>query len=207
MTDTHLSREAKTSISALYRIHLQYRRPWLDFWVGKIRWRRDRLPTPVFWPGESHGLFSPWGHKESDTTERLSFSLSRLVSQWPPSLPPTPLLQFKLLTVAIDTFWTHWSDHTPPCLKTRPWLPSILKGKPSSSAFSSGPASCSPSSCCLQEPPSSAIHAADSLRGFLLWSQLCLPTAPSSSSLWSAWQTLTHSSRIMLPKDCPTRWP
>ena len=27
---------------------------------------------PVFWPGEFHGLYSPWGHKESDTTERLS---------------------------------------------------------------------------------------------------------------------------------------
>ena len=38
--------------------------------------RRERLPTPVFWPGEFHGLYSPWGHKESDTTERLSFSLS-----------------------------------------------------------------------------------------------------------------------------------
>ena len=35
-------------------------------------WRRERLPTPVFWPGEFHGLYSPWGHKESDTTERLS---------------------------------------------------------------------------------------------------------------------------------------
>ena len=30
------------------------------------------LATPVFWPGEFHGLHSPWGHKESDTTERLS---------------------------------------------------------------------------------------------------------------------------------------
>ena len=29
----------------------------------------DRLPTPVFWPGEFHALYSPWGHKESDTTE------------------------------------------------------------------------------------------------------------------------------------------
>ena len=29
--------------------------------VRKIPWRRDRLPTPVFWPGESHGLYSPWG--------------------------------------------------------------------------------------------------------------------------------------------------
>jgi len=30
-------------------------------WVGKIPWRRDRPPTPVFWPGEFHGLYSPWG--------------------------------------------------------------------------------------------------------------------------------------------------
>ena len=36
----------------------------------------ERLPTPVFWPGEFHGLSSPWGHKESDTTERLALSLS-----------------------------------------------------------------------------------------------------------------------------------
>ena len=39
-----------------------------------MAWRRERLPTPVFWPGEFHGLYSPWGHKESDTTERLSLS-------------------------------------------------------------------------------------------------------------------------------------
>ena len=25
--------------------------------------------TPVFWPGEFHGLYSPWVRKESDTTE------------------------------------------------------------------------------------------------------------------------------------------
>ena len=25
---------------------------------GKIPWRRDRLPTPVFWPGKFHGLYS-----------------------------------------------------------------------------------------------------------------------------------------------------
>ena len=38
-------------------------------------WRRERLPTPVFWPAEFHGWYSPWGHKESDTTEQLSLSL------------------------------------------------------------------------------------------------------------------------------------
>ena len=28
------------------KIYLQYRRPQFDSWVGKIHWRRDRLPTP-----------------------------------------------------------------------------------------------------------------------------------------------------------------
>ena len=37
--------------------------------LGRSPWRRERLPTPVFWPGEFYGLYSPWGHKESDTTE------------------------------------------------------------------------------------------------------------------------------------------
>ena len=45
-----------------------------DPWVGKIPWRRERLPTPVFWPGEFHGLYSPWGHKESVTAGQLSLS-------------------------------------------------------------------------------------------------------------------------------------
>ena len=40
-----------------------------------LPWRRERLPTPVFWPGEFHGLYSPWDRKESDMTEQLSLSL------------------------------------------------------------------------------------------------------------------------------------
>ena len=37
----------------------------------QIPWRRERLPTPVFLPGEPHGQrslagYSPWGHKELD---------------------------------------------------------------------------------------------------------------------------------------------
>ena len=43
-----------------------------ETWDGKTPRRRDRLPTPVFWPGEFHGLYSPWGLKESDMTEQLS---------------------------------------------------------------------------------------------------------------------------------------
>ena len=28
-----------------------------ETWVGKIPWRGKRLPTPVFWPREFHGLY------------------------------------------------------------------------------------------------------------------------------------------------------
>ena len=43
--------------------------------------RRQWHPTPVFLPGKSHGWRSlvgrsPWGHEESDTTERLHFHFS-----------------------------------------------------------------------------------------------------------------------------------
>ena len=58
------------------------RRPGLDPWVGKIPWRRERLSTPVFWSREFHGLYSPWGHKESDTTERLSLSDSTCLENY-----------------------------------------------------------------------------------------------------------------------------
>ena len=40
-----------------YRICLQWRRPRFNSWVGKIRWRRVRLPHPIFlgFPGDSAG--------------------------------------------------------------------------------------------------------------------------------------------------------
>ena len=40
--------------------------------LGRRPGERERLPATVFWPGEFHGLYSLWGHKESDTTEWLS---------------------------------------------------------------------------------------------------------------------------------------
>ena len=41
-------------------------RPGFDPWAGKIPWRRERLPTPVFLPGES-------GVAESDTLSDSGF--------------------------------------------------------------------------------------------------------------------------------------
>ena len=59
---------------------LQCGRPEFNPWVGKILWRRQWHPTPVLWPGKSHGQrslvdYSPRGRKELDT------SLSDFTSQ------------------------------------------------------------------------------------------------------------------------------
>ena len=50
--------------------------------LGRFPWRRKWPPTPVFLPGESHGQgslvgFSPWGRKETDTTEHTQHMLLR----------------------------------------------------------------------------------------------------------------------------------
>ena len=54
---------------------------------------KERLPTPVFWPGEFHGLYSPWGCKESDMTEWLSLHVQLTL------LPLFPMLAY------VSWFW------------------------------------------------------------------------------------------------------
>ena len=44
--------------------------------------RRERLPTRVFWPGEFHGLYSPWGHRVGH--DRATFTrcdITKLLNQ------------------------------------------------------------------------------------------------------------------------------
>ena len=68
--------------------------PGMELWVRKIPWRRKWQPTPVFLPGKSHGWrslvsYSPWSHKELETTEQfhfLSFHHPSSVAQLCPTL-------------------------------------------------------------------------------------------------------------------------
>ena len=64
-----------------WRISLRWGKPRFDPWVRKISWRRKWQPTPVLLPGEFHWQrslagYSPWGHKESNATKKLTLSLS-----------------------------------------------------------------------------------------------------------------------------------
>ena len=68
-------------VAQIVSIYLQRMRPVFDPWVEEIPWRREWQPTPVCWPGESHGQRSlegnsPWGHKQSDRPEQLTFHFS-----------------------------------------------------------------------------------------------------------------------------------
>ena len=82
----------------------------------------------MFWPGEFHGLYSPWGRKELDTTERLSLSLRinlEALSPFPfPSLglsgpEPSPGDCNEALSVAKGSTWEGQSQ------KPVPFTPSV----------------------------------------------------------------------------------
>ena len=40
----------------------------------------ERLPTPVFWPGECHGLYSPWGRRVGH--DSVDFHCTSLQTQY-----------------------------------------------------------------------------------------------------------------------------
>ena len=54
-----------------------------ETWVRSLGWEDplEKGKAPGFWPGKSHGPYSSWGRKESDTTEQLSLSLSFFASK------------------------------------------------------------------------------------------------------------------------------
>ena len=95
-------------------------------------------PTLVLLPGKSHGLrslvgYSPWGHKESDTTERLHFHFApRLQQLLGPGVEPGP-----------------WKGPLPPG-SPEPGMGAALPGSQTKQAFA-----CSLALACLVRGPGS----------------------------------------------------
>ena len=78
---------SRTSLAAqMVKNLLACGRPGFDSWVGKIPWRRAWQPTPELQYAcleNPHGQrslvgYSPWGHKELDTTEWLNIAQHKL---------------------------------------------------------------------------------------------------------------------------------
>ena len=91
----------------------RHKRHKFNPWVGKIPWRRERQPTPVFLPGESHGQrslvgYSPWGHRvRHDSTHThivySVFVLSILYTAVSICQSQPPNVFFSILGLQIDT--------------------------------------------------------------------------------------------------------
>ena len=113
-------------VAQLVKNPLQCRIPGFDPWIGKIPWRRAWGPSPVFLPGESHAQrssagYNPRGHKESDTTEQLSLSLSGLfgpTASGPACFSNLILFLYPLTTPCPpNTLLTYCMNHVPSCLR------------------------------------------------------------------------------------------
>ena len=99
----------------------RHKRCELDLWVGKIPWSRKWQPTPKFLPGKFHGQsslvgYSPWHHKESDTTEQLNTHTMRVVylkGIWIEILWYMPFYSlFGIFSVLSAGNGVHWQGHT-----------------------------------------------------------------------------------------------
>ena len=77
--------DAAAVVQLIKNLHAR-QKTWVQFLGWKDPLRRERLPTPVFWPGESYRLYSPWDHKELDTTERLSLTHPGTIGRWRPGV-------------------------------------------------------------------------------------------------------------------------
>ena len=74
----------------------------------------------VFWPGEFHGLYSPWGRKELDTTEQISLHLGYKLK----TAPETSFTQ-----VQIYICFNIRDDYATHLIKMRNIFLIIVKGK------------------------------------------------------------------------------
>ena len=104
-----------------WSIRLQCRRPGFHPWAEKIPWRRERPPTPVLWPGEFCGLCSPWGCKESDTTEWLLISLS--VAQMVKT-PPT-MQETRVQSLGMEDLEKEMAAHSSILARRIPWTEGV----------------------------------------------------------------------------------
>ena len=126
-------------------------RPGFNSWVRKIPWRREWLHTLVFLPGEFHGAripcslvgCSPWGRKESDTTNthsvkqlqtclfyQLPYRPNKKVSIFYQPLQDLLLIQLKdsLEHQKARAGWETWAGRTNRhCLPYRATTPSSTK--------------------------------------------------------------------------------
>ena len=74
-----------------------------ETWVQSLGWEdsleKGKDTHSLFWPVEFHGLYSPWGCKESDTIECLLLTSPQLRVKW---RKPSPKPRFAVVFVLVN---------------------------------------------------------------------------------------------------------
>ena len=101
-------------VAQLVKNPLAMQETWVRPWVGKIPWRRERLPAPVFWPGKFHGphMYSPWGHRVRHdwATLTLSFCHFYKILLWMVKMKVEKQFFFTLNNVELVTLTNRGSE-------------------------------------------------------------------------------------------------
>ena len=73
------STERASPVAQLVKNPPAMQETWIQSLGREDPLKRERQPTPVFWPGEFHGLYNPWGCKGLDMSGQLSHSTENLI--------------------------------------------------------------------------------------------------------------------------------
>ena len=105
----------------------RYKRVRFNPWVRKIPWRRAQQPTPVFLLGESHGQrsllgYSPWGWKESGTTEATLAHMHAppMCKNWPKTIKIL-FIKYEISIVLTVSAGVRCFQFTAKCLPPNMW--------------------------------------------------------------------------------------
>ena len=96
--------------------------PGFNPWVGKIPGRRERLPTPVFWPGEFHGVAKSWTWLSD-----FHFHVHWVSDAFQPPHPLSPTSLALNFSQQQDSFQSVGSSHQVPKVLEVPFPLSLLK--------------------------------------------------------------------------------
>ena len=136
------------------------KRPGFNPWVGKIPWRREWLPTPIFLPREFHEQRSlagpsPGDHRVGHDWGTLTFKDTQMISKHMKRCSMSLIIssaQFSRSVVS-DSLQHHESQHArPPCPSQTPGVHSCPSSRWCHPTISS---SVVPFSSCPQSLPAS----------------------------------------------------
>ena len=176
-------------------------------WVERLLWRREWLPTPVFFPGESHGprslvSCSQWGYKSQTQVSDPASSMHATFSPVPMEGGILPFPECHMVEIIQYVGFSHWflslSSMLLRSLHVFLWLDRSFLVVKSESAQSC-PTLLDPMDC---SPPGSSVHGILQAR-ILEWVAISFSRGSSRPRIESVSPALQADSLLSIPQGRP----